>query len=1556
MFSGRIKSAPICAAEMSHSAARSRGASLKTRSGLRWTAVTALAMSLSLALPASAAVLAGWDVHAQAGGANNFGASPLAATVTDPNLTVVGNGLLRGTGVNTTGTGAARGWGGVNWVSTSAAAAATANQYAAVTLQANSGYQVSYSAISKLDYRRSATGATTGVVQYQVGAGAFVDIASVNYASTSSAGASLPAIDLSGIATLQNVPAATPVTFRVVNYGASGATGTWYIFDVANTTANDFEISGTVSAGTGSINGACGKSNGQTLGSAPTTNLCSLGTASGVAGTGPWTWTCAGSGGGSSASCSANAAAGGPFTIFHMNDVHARLTPHKWVISKHSNTQAGFDDVGGAAYLAGKLEALTAANPTALVLDGGDISEGSPLGDMNNINPDGTAAPGGASTSTYGDQGQTLFYELLNNKLKLVPGRSGRGIDALVVGNHDVRDVSYVTNMEHMRNVAGIPVISANVRDIATHAPHFPATTTLTVNGVKVGIVGYTTPSAVVGTSLTSTLEVVTCDWKSTNAANCHIADYVNDLRNNQGCQVVILLTHDGHSDLVDPTGPVLADTADAKVPEIAVTGHWHTWTDTVWQPVALNYKTIFTESASYMKYVGELNVDATGKYISAQQHVLRNADITPDPDVLLFVENLKSAYQASTGHAANEVVGYSSSDLMLDNVMKWWSADEYPWSGNNTAGQWITDGMKWNCDIVFAANGGCDLAVEAGGGVRADIPAGWVTHLQIYETFPWADDTYYRINMTGQDIMNFLKATNLDAGFSGDMDVTAFDGVISSVLIHGQPLNLTTVYKVAINNYMYAHPPAGYAWTDASPLTSTVLVRESLVSFMQTAHPDVAHAYNVGGDRYHLNGEYSGGYRAVVTMMNDADSKLTFEDAFIRFIATTPETLARRGTKQVPSSLVNADGSIVTTNRLAEQELYRSYMGFKTGALVPGDIIETWGKASFYGGNPEFVDQEGVNADGVEFKIVGHDASLAKPTHMGSIGALLTDNYKNHYVQFLGKKTAADTVVDQYSQSLKIWDKTGYTAKTLPGNVGDVLLITGVPTMESYSFRFRSDNATVSALALPVVPTVTSHVDALPQVVNAASLALTATAGLGASGYYLAPVADAQVASGNATTNYGATTNMFIQSSSVSTFGNERAWLKFDLSTLPAGTAITGATLQLWNYKSTGAALPVEVRGSSTDTWTETGLNWNNQPLFGSALATQTLASGATNLWYSWDVTSFVQGEFAGDKLVSLALKAVTESSTDATAPGYGFDTKEYGSNAPVLHVTTQASASAVASVSFFYRYSADNTNWGAWTQTGSALTVAPYGISFNFPSGVGYYEFYSVATDNLGGAEAAPAYAQAAIHYTAASGSAQTINFAGLAPVTVGTAVSLPAVTATSGLAVTLASTTPSICSLSGNVVTTLTVGNCTLTATQDGAVGYWLAASVSQSFASQAVAQNISFAAIADRQLSSGAVSLSATATSGLAVQFASLTTSVCSVTGNSVNLLAVGVCTIAADQPGNASVAAATTVTQTFHVTAAYNPAEDIDTPIPAWALAALGLGLLGAMRRNAKRRD
>jgi endonuclease G len=188
--------------------------------------------------------LAGWDVSGLPGGANNFGPSPLAPTINASNLTV--GGLTRGSGIGTNGTAAGRAWGGNTFTDTSSAAAIAASRFVTFTVTAGAGYTLSCTSISEFDYRHSATGPANGLLQYQIGAGPFTDIGTLSYPVSTSAGGSLSPINLSGISNLQNVGAGTNVTFRIVNWGGTSSAGTWYIFDVANSSALDFALQGTV--------------------------------------------------------------------------------------------------------------------------------------------------------------------------------------------------------------------------------------------------------------------------------------------------------------------------------------------------------------------------------------------------------------------------------------------------------------------------------------------------------------------------------------------------------------------------------------------------------------------------------------------------------------------------------------------------------------------------------------------------------------------------------------------------------------------------------------------------------------------------------------------------------------------------------------------------------------------------------------------------------------------------------------------------------------------------------------------------------------------------------------------------------------------------------------------------------------------------------------------------------------------------------------------------------------------------------------------------------------
>jgi large repetitive protein len=161
------------------------------------------------------------------------------------------------------------------------------------------------------------------------------------------------------------------------------------------------------------------------------------------------------------------------------------------------------------------------------------------------------------------------------------------------------------------------------------------------------------------------------------------------------------------------------------------------------------------------------------------------------------------------------------------------------------------------------------------------------------------------------------------------------------------------------------------------------------------------------------------------------------------------------------------------------------------------------------------------------------------------------------------------------------------------------------------------------------------------------------------------------------------------------------------------------------------------------------------------------------------------------------------------------------------------------------------------------------------------------------------------------------QTITFNPISTQVVGTRLSLSA-SADSNLTVSFASQTPAVCTVSGTTATFATAGTCTIEASQSGNTSYAAATPVSQSFSVNLQTQTITFNPILTQVLGTP-LSLSASASSGLTVSFASLTTAVCRVSGTTATLVTAGTCTIQASQSGNASYAAATSVSQSFSVT-------------------------------------
>ena len=126
-----------------------------------------------------------------------------------------------------------------------------------------------------------------------------------------------------------------------------------------------------------------------------------------------------------------------------------------------------------------------------------------------------------------------------------------------------------------------------------------------------------------------------------------------------------------------------------------------------------------------------------------------------------------------------------------------------------------------------------------------------------------------------------------------------------------------------------------------------------------------------------------------------------------------------------------------------------------------------------------------------------------------------------------------------------------------------------------------------------------------------------------------------------------------------------------------------------------------------------------------------------------------------------------------------------------------------------------------------------------------------------------------------------------------------------------------------VTGKVKITSGTGSCAVSASKASDANYNAANSGAHTVTVHKATQTISFNALANRKLGDPDFAVAATASSGLTVTFSSQTPTVCSISGGTVHILAVGTCTIRASQAGNDNYSAATSVDQSLGISYVFN---------------------------------
>lgn len=343
---------------------------------------------------------------------------------------------------------------------------------------------------------------------------------------------------------------------------------------------------------------------------------------------------------------------------------------------------------------------------------------------------------------------------------------------------------------------------------------------------------------------------------------------------------------------------------------------------------------------------------------------------------------------------------------------------------------------------------------------------------------------------------------------------------------------------------------------------------------------------------------------------------------------------------------------------------------------------------------------------------------------------------------------------------------------------------------------------------------------------------------------------------------------------------GFQSATISFTAPTNTGGSPITGYTAtcvdpMMMSFTSTGAGSPRTVSGLT-----------NGTLYVCSVVATNAAGNSAASATVNVTPVNIASPAFTSSNMVPTLTVATAMATFNVTTSG-----------GPTPTITASGS---VPGVTF-----ASTMGSGTATLTGTPTTAGSYTVTLT-------------ATNSQGSV-------MQVLNITVAKAN-QTITFPAQTtasrPFSATPFAIAPVATTTSPLAITYTSATPTICTVSGTNVTALTVGTCTINANQAGDSNYNAATQQQQSVMITQATQTITFGAqTSPRGFSASAIPLNpvATASSGLAVAYTSATPAVCTVSGASFTPIALGTCTINANQAGNANFSAAAQVQQSVLIT-------------------------------------
>ena len=496
-------------------------------------------------------------------------------------------------------------------------------------------------------------------------------------------------------------------------------------------------------------------------------------------------------------------------TILGTTDLHGNINPIDYYTNKPDNR--------GLAKVATLIKRVRREHPNVLLVDSGDTIQGSPLESFHSRKNNDPIDP------------MMLVMSSLN-------------YDAMAVGNHEYNFGLKV--LEKARSEAKFPWLSANTYDKATNKPHYKPYIIKEVAGVRVGILGLTTPGVP--------------NWDNPpNYAGLEFHEplvearkWVPMMRDQEKADVVVIAMHMGlgedmRTGEANPGQVPNENQAVAiakEVPGVDVIFMGHTHRDT---PSLYINNVLLTQANHWGRHLAraDLYLQKTESgwrvYAKAARTIPSDDRVEPDPEVVKLAE----PYDRETQAWLSRTIGNSPEELTAREARF-----------RDTA---ILDLIQ----KVQLDAGKADVSMVASFNAEARIAKGPVSVRDIAGLYVY-ENTLVVLEVTGKQLKDALEhsakyykayepgkplrdlidekipAYNFDIaeGVTYDLDISKPIGErIQNLRFGGQPLTPTRKLRLATNNYR-VNGGGGYTMYKDAPVVyrSSEEIRELIIDWLE--------------------------------------------------------------------------------------------------------------------------------------------------------------------------------------------------------------------------------------------------------------------------------------------------------------------------------------------------------------------------------------------------------------------------------------------------------------------------------------------------------------------------------------------------------------------------------------------------------------------------------------------------------------------------------------------------------------------------------------------------